>query len=321
MSFIFIPTVRTMEQAEKVLGHANTFLRVNSSHMEVDQLVVFVGELTKKYPGQRIYVDLQGSKIRVSRSQPIIQLVQGTEVELTIEEPTPDTKKIHIGNPNTIKLLQKGTHVKIDDGRLEIEVVSVESESHAVAKILKGGELRPGKGFNLQPHPFVQNALSQRDADIVERLKDVKEVCFALSFVCVVEEILDLKKRSGGKYVAAKIEREMDVERLLGISKECDEIWICRGDMGVQLGFVGMAKFVREYTTFMKTLKCPSIMAGEVMEHLCDNLIPTRSEICYLGNLIADGYDGMVLSDETVFGKYPKETMEFCANFTNEYLK
>ncbi|KAL7718167.1 Pyruvate kinase [Entamoeba marina] len=283
MSFIFIPTVKTMEQAEL-------------------------------YPGQKIYVDLQGSKIRVSRSQPILQLQKDQVVILSTEQPTPDTTAIHIGNPNTIKLLKM-------ELIMEIVVETVTNEKSATARVIKGGELKPGKGFNLQPHPFIQNVLSERDCEIVEQLKNVPEICFALSFVCVVEEIEDLKKRSNGKYIAAKIEREMDFDRLKTISSACDEIWICRGDMGVQLGFVGMAKFVREYTSFMKQLSCPSIMAGEVMEHMCDSTIPTRSEICYLGNLIADGYDGMVLSDETVYGKYPKETVEFCYDFTSDYLK
>ena len=105
MPFIFIPTVRTMEQAELVLGNKDTYLRVNSSHMEVPQLVEFIHKLTEKYPKQRIYVDLQGSKIRVSRSQPIMPLAKDQEVTLTIKPVVENTQMIHIGNPNTIKLL------------------------------------------------------------------------------------------------------------------------------------------------------------------------------------------------------------------------
>jgi hypothetical protein len=29
----------------------------------------------------------------------------------------------------------------------------------------------------------------------------------------------------------------------------------------------------------------------------------------------------MVLSDETVFGKFPKETMEFCSNYIREFCE
>ena len=157
---------------------------------------------------------------------------------------------------------------------------------------------------------------------IVENVKDFKNIKFALSFVSVPEEIMDLKKRSNNKFVAAKIEREMTQEQVKSICDVCDCVWICRGDMGVQMGFVGMAKFVREFTNnYIKNLKVPCIIAGEVMEHFCEHKIPTRTEICYLGNCIADGYKGLVLSDETVFGKFPKEAMEFCSTFIRDYCK
>ena len=77
-----------------------------------------------------------------------------------------------------------------------------------------------------------------------------------------------------------------------------------------------MAKFVREFTkNYLPNLKVPCTIAWEVMEHLCEHTTSTRTEICYLANCILDGYKGMVLSDETVFRKYPKETMDFCYNY------
>ena len=168
----------------------------------------------------------------------------------------------------------------------------------------------------------MQNQLNKRDLEIVEKLKNFKNIKFALSFVSVPEEILDLKKRSNNKFVAAKIEREMTQEQVKAICNVCDCVWICRGDMGVQMGFVGMAKFVREFTNkYIPNLKVPCIIAGEVMEHFCEHPIPTRTEICYLGNCILDGYKGLVLSDETVFGKFPKETMEFCSNYIREFCE
>ena len=109
-------------------------------------------------------------------------LKKDQKVKLTIDDPTPDTQSIHIGNPNTIKLLSKGTHVKIDDGRIELVVDSVESEKVAYGIIIKEGIVRPGKGFNLYPHPFVQNKLSKdikfRDDNIIEvlTLKNAEEL-------------------------------------------------------------------------------------------------------------------------------------------------
>jgi pyruvate kinase len=42
--------------------------------METPNLVQFVTELTEKYKNVEIYVDLQGSKIRISRNQPQMTL-------------------------------------------------------------------------------------------------------------------------------------------------------------------------------------------------------------------------------------------------------
>ena len=69
-------------------------------------------------------------------------------------------------------MLLKGTKIKIDDGRIELIIDSIENENSAIGTVIKEGILRPGKGFNLYPHPFVQNQLNKRDIEIVENLKN-----------------------------------------------------------------------------------------------------------------------------------------------------
>ena len=46
-------------------------------------------------------------------------------------------------------------------------------------------------------------------------------------------------------------------------------------------------------------------MAGQVLEHLTEHAEPTRSEVCHLYDLLARGYAGIVLSDETAIGAHP----------------
>jgi pyruvate kinase len=46
-------------------------------------------------------------------------------------------------------------------------------------------------------------------------------------------------------------------------------------------------------------------MAGQVLEHLTAHEAPTRSEVCHLHDLLARGYAGIVLSDETAIGRDP----------------
>ena len=77
------------------------------------------------------------------------------------------------------------------------------------------------------------------------------------------------------------------------------------------MGFRGLADFYIDFSHRMKTLEIPVIMAGEVLEYMVDNPRPSRSEICHLYDLKEKGYSGIVLSDETAFGKYPEKIFAF----------
>jgi pyruvate kinase len=49
----------------------------------------------------------------------------------------------------------------------------------------------------------------------------------------------------------------------------------------------------------------PTLIAGQVLEHLTHHADPTRSEVCHLHDLLQRGYAGIVLSDETAIGCDP----------------
>ena len=84
--------------------------------------------------------------------------------------------------------------------------------------------------------------------------------------------------------------------------------------MGVQLGFKGLTQFYLHINKLVSEhrLGCPIIMAGEVMDHTIDHNMPTRAELCHLADLKeTHKYAGMVLSNETAFGSYPAQCVDF----------
>ena len=78
---------------------------------------------------------------------------------------------------------------------------------------------------------------------------------------------------------------------------------MCRGDLGEQLGPGALGRFVGSLSP--AHFRCPVLMAGQVLEHLTAHAEPTRSEVCHLHDLLARGYAGIVLSDETAIGARP----------------
>ena len=75
---------------------------------------------------------------------------------------------------------------------------------------------------------------------------------------------------------------------------------MCRGDLGEQLGPGALGRFVGSLSP--AHFRCPVLMAGQVLEHLTAH---ARSEVCHLHDLLARGYAGIVLSDETAIGARP----------------
>ena len=42
---------------------------------------------------------------------------------------------------------------------------------------------------------------------------------------------------------------------------------------------------------------------------MCGAEEPTRSEVCHLADIHANGFAGIVVSNETAYGKYPEEVL------------
>jgi pyruvate kinase len=118
--------------------------------------------------------------------------------------------------------------------------------------------------------------------------------------------------------VLTKIERSEAISHLGQISEQFDSLWVCRGDLGAQIGLPRMAAWVSSLVP--RSLSRPVWMAGQVLEHLTAHPEPTRSEVCHLCDLISRGYAGIVLSDETAIGENPVQAVKVAASLVRDFL-
>jgi len=116
-------------------------------------------------------------------------------------------------------------------------------------------------------------------------------------------------------HLIAKLERQPAVDEALQIADIADELWLCRGDLGAELGMKAMAEAVDRFSQRLREYAVPVYLAGQVLEHLTIHQTPTRSEVCYLFDTIKKGYRGLVLSDETAIGKDPINACKIAAMF------
>ncbi|MBI2896631.1 MAG: hypothetical protein HYY06_23945 [Deltaproteobacteria bacterium] len=276
-----------------------TELRLNASHLSAGDLARCVEEIRAEDPTTPIVVDLQGAKIRLGafRDRPVRA---EDRVRLVAGEASGDD--VPLPHPELFASARPGETILVDDGRLSLRVIESGSDC-LVAESLSDGTLSSRKGVAVAEHPVVLADLTDADTDRIAAVANVGGVDFAVSFMATGEEASWVRRLAPRRRVIGKIERQAAVENVARIAQETDEVWICRGDLGAQLGPAGMARFVASFDP--RRLPRPVLMAGQVLEHLVAHPAPTRSEVCHLFDLLERGYAGIVLSDETAVGHDP----------------
>lgn len=276
-----------------------TAFRLNASHMTPVELEDVLQRLRTALPRFLIVVDLQGAKMRFGEFEK--RTVRARE-RLRIFLYPEGQDALPLPHPELFRSVSVGDRLSCDDGRLVL-IVRDAGDDAIEAECLSGGELRPRKGINLVDHPVVLEDLIPWDVQHIERAARYPPVSFACSFMRDGSEAGWIRSRAVDCPVIGKVERRAALTRLESIAEQVDELWICRGDLGSQLGAAELARWVGDFQP--GGLGVPVLMAGQVLEHLTSHPEPTRSEVCHLYDLVRRGYAGIVLSDETAIGADP----------------
>jgi pyruvate kinase len=276
-----------------------TALRLNASHMTPDELEDVLQHVRTALPRLPVVVDLQGAKMRLGEFEERT-VRSGERLRFARDPEAWDT--LPLPHPELFRAIAVGETLSCDDDRLRF-VVWEAGEDVLEAECLTGGVLRPRKGINLVEHPVALDDLTPPDVQHVERAARYPPVSFACSFMRDGSEAGWIRSRTDGCPVIGKVERRAALKRLSSIAAQVDELWICRGDLGSQLGAVELARWIGDFGPAQ--LPVPVLMAGQVLEHLTSHPEPTRSEVCHLYDLVQRGYAGIVLSDETAIGADP----------------
>lgn len=262
-----------------------------------------------------ILADLQGPKIRLGKMKGGPVIIEKDETIIFTTKPIEGTRSaIHIVYDNFINDVEPGEVIKIDDGKIELEVVKLLDDHSAELKANFGGALKQRKGVNFPATQLSVPSMTEKDFEDLKYILTQPVNWIALSFVRTAKEINDLKQLiSDAKHparVIAKIEKPEAIDNIDGIIETTHAVMVARGDLGVEIP-------VEEVPAAQKMIveKCiaaskPVIIATQMMESMIDNPMPTRAEITDVANAIYDGADAVMLSGETATGKHPDKVVE-----------
>jgi pyruvate kinase len=308
------PSTASYEQIKSLIQSGMNVARLNMSHGEhavhAESYSNVRRAATELGVGVGIVADLQGPKIRLGRfaTPDPVMLEDGAEFTITTEDIVGDAAicgTTHKGLPDDC---QPGETVLIDDGKVKLEVTSVEGP-HVVCRVIEGGPVSNNKGINLPGVAVSVPALSEKDKDDLRwALRMGVDMCF-LSFVrsgADVEDVHAIMAEMGRRIpVLAKVEKPQAVENLEEIVSAFDGVMVARGDLGVELPLEEVPIVQKRAIQMCREAAKPVIVATQMLESMMTNTRPTRAEASDVANAVLDGADAVMLSGETSVGKHP----------------
>ena len=313
------PACASPEIWQEMIAAGATQFRLNSSHLSVAEVVAWVERLRVYFDLHRlslpVVVDLQGSKWRLGQV-PTAELSAGQCVRL-----------IHASKSHTQAVLPvphndffaaapvSSRELRLNDAKVLLDIEEIGAD-FILARVTQGGTIAAHKGITFAESGFRAEGLGEKDRSVLTATQQYPFVRYAISYVKDVDEMIAYRKQIGATiYLIAKLERRQAVEDAQAIAMEADEVWLCRGDLGAELGPVGMAAAAFRFSEIVASLPMPTILAGQVLEHMTEKPTPTRSEITAMYAALQQAYQGFVLSDETAIGRFPVESVRAAAQF------
>ncbi|MGG9971947.1 pyruvate kinase [Ferruginibacter sp. SUN002] len=303
---------------ELVKAGVNVF-RLNfshGSHEDKKQVIDWIRLINKNEPYNiAILGDLQGPKLRVGELENgKIDLVSGNTFIFTTEKMVGTKDRIYVSYPMLSTDVKVGERIFLDDGKMEVKVEEIVSNTEVKVSVTLGGVLTPKKGVNLPDSALSQPSLTEKDIADLDFIIEQNLDWVALSFVRKAIDIIDLKKRIQSKNskikTIAKIEMPEALKNIRDIIIESDGVMIARGDLGVEVPIEQVPLIQKDLI-----LKCmhrakPVIVATQMMESMLDRTKPNRSEVTDVANAVLEGADAVMLSGETATGSYPTLVVE-----------
>ncbi|MGE4272865.1 MAG: pyruvate kinase [Desulfitobacterium sp.] len=285
--------------------HAEHGKRIRTLREEAQKLDIHLG----------ILLDTKGPEIRtgtvpdsgVQLNREAIFILDGDLSTLGSAE------RVGITYPELWQEVSQGTHILLDDGLIDLEVISI-AEEQITTRIQNGGLLKSKKGVNIPGISIQLPAITEKDReDILFGLREGIDF-IAASFARKAADILAVRRiveeEGSNVKIIAKIESREGIDNLDEILEVSDGLMVARGDLGVEVPVEEVPIHQKDMINKCHSLGKPVIVATQMLDSMMRNPRPTRAEASDVANAIFDGTDAIMLSGETAAGQYPIEAVQ-----------
>ena len=312
------PATESIEMLEKLANAGMNVARLNMSHGDHEshaKIIQAIQSLNKKLSHPiAVLLDTQGPEIRTGDMVNDLHLTEGDTISIVARGAEDvESSSIHINYEDLINDVDVGDMITVDNGLINLEVLSKEDRVMQV-KVIDGGLLKSKRHVNLPGIRVNLPAITDKDRRDIEFGMQQGVDFIALSFVRQADDIHELRELLGDKAdkikVIAKLEDQEAITNMVDIIAAADGIMVARGDLGVEIPLEVLPRIQRRIIRTCAEMGKRVIVATHMLESMIENPIPTRAEVTDVANAVYEESDAIMLSGETTVGKYPVKCVE-----------
>lgn len=299
-------------------------VRINSAHATIEGAQQIVDNVRAVSDRIAILIDTKGPEVRLTSMEgPVgFMVAEGDGVEIRRGVDAPCSNKVLYTNcVSFVDDVPVGASVLIDDGSVELHVVSKETDK-LICRARNSGVIKGRKSVNVPGVHISLPALTDKDKVFINWAIDADIDFIAHSFVRNKEDLIEIQaildSRESHLKIISKIENQQGIDNLDEILTHSYGVMIARGDLGVEIPAERIPLIQKKLIQRCRERKKPVIVATQMLHTMIENPRPTRAEVSDVANAILQSTDAIMLSGETASGKYPVEAVKTMCRIAQE---
>jgi pyruvate kinase len=320
------PATDTPEAIRALLDAGTDAFRLNFSHGDEAAHIASCRRIREAQAAAgrpvAILQDLAGPKMRIGPVAQPLPLVDGDRLVIARGRFMGGAGRVSSSADALFTSVTSGVRLLLDDGRIELEVVSVTPDA-VTTRVITGGVLDGHKGINVPAVPLRIPALTPKDRNDLRTGIAMGVDLIAVSFVQSADDVASARAAAAAEGapdlpIIAKIERPQAVADIDNIVRVADGLMVARGDLGIEVPLETVPTIQRRLVLAARRAAIPVIVATQVLESMRYDPRPTRAEVTDAAHAVEEGADAIMLAGETAVGRYPVRAVATLAAILRE---
>lgn len=301
-------------------------VRMNSAHLDRDGFMKIINNVRAVSRRIPLLIDTKGPEVRTTAvKNDRIELKSGTLIKVKGDISHISTDEcIGVSYPHFVRDLRVGDAILIDDGEIDLKVVS-KDEEYLTCVAQNDGILGSRKSVNVPGVRINLPSLTEKDRQNILFAIEQDLDFIAHSFVRSKQDLIDIQEildeHNSSIKIISKIENQEGVDNIDEIIQHCYGVMVARGDLGIEVPQERIPGIQRQLIRKCVKAHKPVIVATQMLHSMIENPRPTRAEVTDVANAIYYRTDALMLSGETAYGKYPVEAVRTMSKIALEAEK